>query len=437
MISLYNTLTRKKEPFKPFQDKEVSIYTCGPTVYNFAHIGNFRAYIFTDILVRYLKFRNFKVRWVMNITDVDDKTIEGSNKEGIRLEEFTKKYEDSFFKDLKHLNIAKADIYPQATKHIKEIQNLIAQLIQNGYAYEKEGSVYFNITKFKKYGELSKVDLAGIKHGARVELDEYEKTTPGDFVLWKAKKEGEPSWNSPWGPGRPGWSIECSAMSMKYLGQTIDLHLGGVDLIFPHHENEIAQSESATGKKFVRYWLHSEHLLVEGKKMAKSAGNFYTLRDLEKQGADPLAFRYLCFQTHYRTKLNFTWEALQAAQNSLNEIKKLAFRGQRSVISQKDKEAVIKALDDDLNTPKALGILHKANNFNLWLEFEPVLGLMLEDRGLRIEVSQEVQELIKQRENFRKAGKFDEADKIRKEIRKKGYEIEDTAGGTRVIKSDL
>jgi len=464
-------LARKKEVFRPFR-KVVSIYTCGPTVYDFVHLGNLRAYLFSDILVRYLQYKKYKTRWVMNITDVDDKTIAGAKKAGVSLKEFTKKYEKIFFDDLETLNIKRADFYPRATEQIKEIQDLILRLYKMGYAYEKDGSVYFDISKFQNYGQLSKIDLKGLKEGARVDLDQYEKESPGDFVLWKKKKEGEPSWNfnlrsatdsllsglRPKGsppmrdesvaslpynlPGRPGWHIECSAMAMKYLGETLDFHLGGTDLIFPHHENEIAQSEAATGKQFVKFWLHNEHLLVEGQKMAKSLGNYYTLKDLTSRGFDPLAFRYLCLSTHYRNKMNFTWESLKAAETTLKEIQTL---GQRQFnqnyntieywsICSKIKNKIIKILDDDLDTPTALSILHKAGDFNLWLSFEPVFGLGLKKQALKIPA--EIQKLVIKREKLRKQGKFEEGDKVRKEIQKRGYTVEDTEKGPRILTKD-
>ncbi len=310
MLRFYNTLSNRKEPFVPLYPGKVLIYTCGPTVYDYAHIGNFRSYIFEDLLRRYLKFKGYQVTQVMNITDVDDKIIRASKAAGQDIGEFTKKYISAFFEDLDALGIERAEFYPRATEHIPEMVELIKKLQQKGFTYTTDGSIYFKLSSFPSYGKLSKIDLQGIKPGARMDLDEYEKEDVRDFVLWKGKKEGEPYWKTELGPGRPGWHIECSAMSMHYLGESFDIHAGGVDLIFPHHENEIAQSEAATSRQFVRYWLHCRHLIVEGEKMSKSKGNYYTLRDLLGKGYQPLAVRYLLLSAHYRRQLNFTKEGL-------------------------------------------------------------------------------------------------------------------------------
>ncbi|MEM7825323.1 MAG: cysteine--tRNA ligase, partial [Candidatus Aenigmatarchaeota archaeon] len=322
-LKLYNTLTRKKEVFKPIRKNEVRMYTCGPTVYDFAHIGNFRTYVWQDILKRWLLYKGFRVIHVMNITDIDDKTIKGSRSQGISLKEFTEKYTEAFFKDSESLNLLPANFYPRATQHIKEIVELIKILIRKGYAYKSEdGSIYYNISKFKSYGKLSKLKIKELKAGARVKLDSYTKEEAYDFALWKAwdPEDGDVFFETDIGKGRPGWHIECSAMSMKYLGETFDIHTGGVDLIFPHHENEIAQSEAATGKKFVKYWLHAEHLIVEGRKMSKSLGNFYTLRDLIGKGYNPISIRYLLLSTHYKQQLNFTFESLESAKNTVESL---------------------------------------------------------------------------------------------------------------------
>ena len=306
-IKFYNTINRKIQIFKPLDKRAIRIYTCGPTVYNFAHIGNLRTYIFEDVLRRVLEYNDYKVRQIMNITNVEDKIINKAVKENKTIAEITKPYEKIFFSDIKKLNIKKAEVYPKATKHIKEIISLINKIIKKKFAYQSDdGSIYFDISKFKKYGRLSELEKKELKISTRVSADEYQKEDARDFVLWKAKKNNEPSWPSPWGNGRPGWHIECSAMSIKYLGEYFDIHAGGVDNIFPHHENEIAQAEAATGKKFVNFWIHGEHLLVDGKKMAKSLDNFYNLEFLEKKGFNPLAFRYLILISHYRSKLNFT-----------------------------------------------------------------------------------------------------------------------------------
>ena len=321
MLKLYNTLSRRKEIFKPIKNNKVGMYTCGPTVYYYPHIGNYRAYIVADILKRYLKYKGFKIDHVMNITDVDDKTIRDSQKQNLSLKEFTSKYEKAFLEDLNTLNIQKPDRLARATEHIKEMENLIKKLIDKGFAYKgKDNSIYYSISKFKDYGKLSKIKIKELKAGARVKQDEYEKKQVSDFALWKAwdKEDGNVFWETEFGKGRPGWHIECSAMSSKYLGDQFDIHTGGIDLIFPHHENEIAQSEGASGKKpFVKYWIHNEWLLIEGKKMSKSFGNFYTLRDILNKGYSPMSIRYVLLSTHYRQQMNFTFKKLDAAKNSL------------------------------------------------------------------------------------------------------------------------
>ncbi|MFQ5527905.1 MAG: cysteine--tRNA ligase, partial [Thermoanaerobaculia bacterium] len=311
--SFYNTLGRGSEPLDPVDPGKVRIYTCGPTVYGHAHIGNLRTFLFEDILRRSLRYLGFDVVQVMNLTDIDDKTILGAAEQGVTLDEYTQPFIDSFFEDLETLHIEPAEQYPKATEHIPEMIALVEKLVEEGYGYESDGSIFFRIASDEDYGRLSGFDLDQVRQGERVASDEYDKEDARDFVLWKGAKPGEPSWDSPWGPGRPGWHLECSAMSMKYLGETFDIHCGGVDNIFPHHENEIAQSESATGKPFARHWLHSEHLIVDGEKMSKSLGNFYTLKELLERGAKPRAIRYLFLSVHYRKKLNFTFEGLDDA----------------------------------------------------------------------------------------------------------------------------
>ncbi|MBM3304085.1 MAG: cysteine--tRNA ligase, partial [Candidatus Aenigmarchaeota archaeon] len=330
-IKFHNTASRKKEAFKPIQESEVRIYTCGPTVYSFAHIGNMRSYVFADILHRFLKWKGFRLNHVMNITDVDDKTIRDSRREGASLKEFTERYTKAFFEDLGTLNIERVEHYPRATEHIAEIVRLVEALLSKGYAYKGDDAIYFSIAKFKDYGRMAHLDMKGLKAGARVSHDEYDKEHVSDFALWKFwdEQDGDVFWDTPVGKGRPGWHIECSAMSMKYLGHSLDIHTGGVDLIFPHHQNEIAQSETATGKKFVRYWMHNEHLLVNGKKMAKSAGNFYTLRDLIKKGNKPDAIRYLLLASHYRQKLNLTDEGLKAAAQAVERLADFTSRARK------------------------------------------------------------------------------------------------------------
>jgi cysteinyl-tRNA synthetase len=350
-LVLFNTMGRRLEAFRPLIPGQVRIYGCGPTVYNDAHIGNLRTFLFQDLLRRALRYLGFAVTQVMNLTDVDDKTIQGARAAGLPLGEYTAPFIRSFMADLESLHIERVERYPRATEHIGDIIELIGRLVAGGFAYESEGSVFFSIARDPDYGRLSGFDLDQVKRGERVASDEYGKEDVRDFVLWKAAKPGEPAWESPWGPGRPGWHVECSAMSMKYLGETFDVHCGGVDLIFPHHENEIAQSESATGKPFVRTWLHSEHLIVDGQKMSKSLGNQYTLEDLLARGASVRALRYLFLSVHYRQKLNFTFEALEGTAGALRRIDEMRFRLQHAV-----ERAELPALDDPSPPPAAAAI---------------------------------------------------------------------------------
>jgi cysteinyl-tRNA synthetase len=327
MIQFHNTLSGKLDEFKPLQDGQVMFYACGPTVYHYAHIGNFRTFVFEDLLRRFLEFKGFKVRHVMNITDVDDKTIAGANREKKSLSAYTEFYTEAFLEDMKTLNMLSPEVQPRATDSIDNIVALIRKLIEKEIAYlAEDGSVYYRIAKFLGYGKLSKKKLDGNISCARVDVDEYEKEESADFVLWKKAKEDEPFWDSPWGKGRPGWHIECSAMCMRYLGETVDIHAGGEDLVFPHHENEIAQSEAATGKPFVKYWLHAKHLLVNGEKMSKSKGNFFTLRDLLDKGYDPMAIRYALLSVHYRNQLNFTFESLKEAREVIEKLDNCYFQ---------------------------------------------------------------------------------------------------------------
>ena len=320
MLRLFNTMTRSKEEFVPLSPPNVGLYTCGPTVYSYIHIGNLRTFIFEDLLRRYLKYKGYKVTQVMNITDIDDKTIKGANEAGVPLSEFTARFTRAFFEDIASLDIEPAEHYPRATEHIGEMVALIKRLVDRGYAYESEGSIYFDVGKFEPYGALAGVKPTLCQGRSRVASDEYDKQDIRDFALWKASKEGEPSWDTEIGPGRPGWHIECSAMSMKYLGETFDIHTGGVDNMFPHHENEIAQSTAATGKQFARYWLHSEHLLLDQSKMAKSTGNIYTLREIVELGYEPRQLRYLLLSAHYRKQLSFSLDALEQAAFALARI---------------------------------------------------------------------------------------------------------------------
>jgi len=461
-VRFFNTLTRRKGTFKPIEKGQVRMYTCGPTVYDFAHIGNFRAFLFEDLLKRWLEYRGFKVTHVMNITDVDDKTIRGSQKQQAPLGQYTEYYTTAFFEDVNVLNIEPADHYPRATQHIPEMVSLIKKLIKKGYAYKGEdGSTYYAINKFKNYGKLSRIKIQELKAGARVKVDEYAKEEAQDFALWKAwtPEDGDVFWETELGRGRPGWHIECSAMSMKYLGETFDIHCGGVDNMFPHHENEIAQSEAATGKKFVNYWLHNEHLLVEGRRMAKRLGNFYTLRDLLKKGYDPKAIRYLLLSTQYRQQFNFTFEGLEAAKGAIERLRNLMRRvqdadgesGGEKITQLMDKVQTSfgEAMDDDLNISVALAALfdfvRDVNNLldagtvsrgeakevcALMLRFDKVLGVVGEVKEEE-RLPEEAEELVKKREEARKVKDWKTADSIRQRLKAMGITIEDTPQGTR------
>jgi len=434
------------------------MYTCGPTVYDFAHVGNFRAYVFEDLLRRWLRLRGYEVLQVMNLTDVDDKTIRGAQAEGISLRAYTDRYAKAFFEDLDTLNIERAEIYPRATDHIPEMLDLIERLVDSGHAYRADGAVYFSITSFPKYGALSGMKLDEVLAGARVDQDEYDKADARDFALWKEAKEGEPYWQGPFGPGRPGWHIECSAMSMKYLGPSFDIHTGGVDNIFPHHENEIAQSEAATGQRFVNFWLHCHHLVVEGEKMAKSKGNFYTLRDLIGQGHHPLAIRYFLLSGHYRHPLNLTQEALVQSRAALQRLWDFRDRLEREAgaaqshpevlaILERTQQEFIEGGDDDLNIPRALGALFdmvrevntaldnrlvaKAESQrarSMLRDFDRVLGLIETERET---VEERILLLIREREEARRQGDFPAADRIRQQLQSEGIVLEDTPEGTR------
>ncbi|MCX7974831.1 MAG: cysteine--tRNA ligase [Candidatus Aminicenantes bacterium] len=458
MIRFFNTLSGRLEVFEPLRPGEVRLYTCGPTVYDYAHIGNFRAYIFEDLLKRFLLYSGYRVFHVMNITDVDDKTIRNSQAQGLTLAEYTQKYINAFFEDIKVLNILPADVYPRATEHIPEMVNLIKILLAKGFAYEKDGSIYYSIARFPSYGQLAKIKPEELKPGARLEADEYEKERAHDFVLWKKRKEGEPFWETELGPGRPGWHIECSAMSMKYLGETFDLHCGGVDNIFPHHENEIAQSEAATGKPFVRYWLHCHHLIVEGEKMSKSKGNFYTLRDLLNRGVDPLALRFLLLSTHYRKTLNFTFEALEQATASLQRLRDFQIEIETRTFPEGYNEEVNQiislarkefkeGLSDDLNISLALSavfsLIRKVNlllqqgqikNNDIlalkeWLkEIDQVLGVLPPPPKA---LPEEIMAKIRLRERARQEKNYALADRLRQELLEQGILLEDTREGTR------
>jgi len=459
VIRFFNTLSGQVEEFVPLRPGEVSLYTCGPTVYSHQHVGNMRAYVFEDLLKRFLTSSGYRVLHVMNITDVDDKTINGANAEGVSLRDYTRKYIDTFFADLDALNIRPADYYPRATDHIPEMVAIIKGLLEKGLAYRKDGSIYYSIAKFPAYGRLSKIRRDDLRPGQRVEADEYEKESVHDFALWKAPKPGEPVWETELGPGRPGWHIECSAMSAKYLGPTFDIHCGGVDNIFPHHENEIAQSEAYWGRPFVRFWLHCQHLVRDGEKMAKSKGNTTTVSELVAAGIDRLTVRYLLLSTHYRKVLNFTQEALgqaQAARERLLDFV-LALEGiQAGRPAAPDlpdlvagtRRAFMDALGDDLNIAEALAALFEfirsANSLiaaealgaddarralDFLSELDTVLGVLPpREREL---LPEEVQQKIAAREAARGAGDYRRADEIRAELLRAGVKLEDTKEGVR------
>jgi len=433
-LKLYNTLTRKKETFKPIKKDQVSFYACGPTVYDRVHIGNLRTYLFEDILKKILEHDGYQVKYVMNITDLEDKIIKKMKSENKTLKEITQPYTDLFFKDIKELNIAEANHYPKATEHIKEMIKLIEILLEKDIAYKgNDDSIYFDIKKFENYGALSQLKQRELKHGARIKTDEYNKENVGDFVLWKITSQNEPSWEAPFGKGRPGWHIECSAMSSKYLGETFDIHAGAVDLIFPHHENEIAQSEAASGKKFVNYWIEGEHLLVNNQKMAKSLQNFYTLEDIKKKNFSPLVFRYLTLGTHYRSKLNFTWESLETAQNAYKRLKNITSEiKDDGKINKKYLEEFENNINDDLNMPQALAILwnlirdQKADGKYKTIEkMDQIFSLDLFKKD-KLEIPQEIEKLVQEREQARKDKDWNKSDQIRKQIEEKGFRVEDT-----------
>jgi len=459
VLRIFNTLSGRLEEFHPLVGNQVRMYTCGPTVYDFAHIGNFRTFVFEDILKRFLKSKGFQVKHVMNVTDVDDRTIRNSGAtEPKKLREYTDRFTQAFLEDCRSLRIDRPDLLVHATDHIDDMVDLILRLKAKGYTYEQDGSTYFKISQFQDYGKLSKLDVDGIRAGARVDVDEYEKQDARDFVLWKASKNGEPYWDSPLGPGRPGWHIECSAMSMKYLGESFDLHCGAVDLIFPHHENEIAQSEADSGKPFVRYWVHGEHLLVEGEKMAKSKGNFFTLRDLVSRGIDPLSVRYTLLSVPYKRQLNFTFDAIHQAESSQKRIQDFLLRLTTEALKPGTDEQIQarcdetlqrfeRALDDDLNTAQALAAV-----FDLVRDVNTTLvenALHDESRSGILETMQRmnevlnlweppdlsldepIQRLINERNQARKNRNFALADQIRDQLYEMGYTIEDTKEGVR------
>ena len=464
-LLLFNTLGRRLEPLRPIVPDEVRIYTCGPTVYNEIHIGNLRTFLFQDLLRRSLRYLGYRVAQVMNLTDVEDKTIEGAQKAGVSLAAYTEPFVKTFLRDLDALHIERVESFPRATEHVPEMIDLIAKLVDKGYAYESDGSVFFSIAKDPDYGKLSGFDLDQARRGERVASDEYGKDDVRDFVLWKAVKPSEPSWDSPWGPGRPGWHIECSAMSMKYLGETFDVHCGGVDLIFPHHENEIAQSESATGKPFVHTWLHGEHLIVDGHKMSKSLGNQHTLPDLLARGCSARALRYLFLSVHYRQKLNFTFESLEGAAGALRRVDEMRFRLQHAAergepdprlaeAAERLRSDFAAGLADDLNVAVALAALFGfVKEVNVAIEegrigtgdrqrvldaladVDRVLGVLdpaeWPEGQTREEDEAEIERLVAERNTARGRRDFAASDRIRDELAARGIVLEDTPQGTR------
>ena len=463
--SFYDTLERRQVHLHPVEEGRVGLYTCGPTVYGHVHIGNLRTFLFEDLLRRALAYMGYRVTQVMNLTDVDDQIIAGAREAGLSIDDFTAPFIESFFRDLDTLHVERAESYPRATEHVPEMLALVDRLLERGYAYESDGSVFFRIASDDDYGRLSRIDPSQVRRGERVASDEYDKEDARDFVLWKASKPGEPSWDSPWGPGRPGWHVECSAMSMKYLGDTFDIHTGGVDNIFPHHENEIAQSESATGDTFVRHWLHAEHLLVDGQKMSRSLGNQYTLAELVERGADPRAIRYLFLSVHYRQKLNFTFDSLEAAGKALARIDEMRFRVEHAAEGEDGVSRVAgpaerlardlaAALADDLNTSKALASLFgfvkevnvaveeglaegdRARALQALADADRVLGVLdPADWGGGEAVAgdgdEEIASLVRRRDEARAARDWAEADRIRDELAERGVVLEDTPQGTR------
>jgi len=448
VIKLFNTLTHQIDEFKPIEENKVRLYTCGPTVYDSAHIGNLRAYVFNDLLKRELTSVGYVVRHVMNITNVDDKTIKKG--EG-KLEEFKqviKKYEDKFWSDFAEINNLKPDVITRPTEYIEKMVNFIQKLIDKGYAYKTDdGSVYFSIAKFADYGKLSGLNLEELKVGARVAQDEYDKENPADFVLWKAwdENDGEVFWETSLGKGRPGWHIECSVMATDTLGETIDIHTGGIDLVFPHHENEIAQTEAVTGQCFSHNWVHNEHLLVDNKKMAKSAHNFYTLDDIKAKGFSGLDFRYLCLQAHYRSKMNFTWDGLEAAKNArirLNRIVTGFLTSEKGSINQIYTDQFNLKMANDLDSPGALSVLWElirdekvsdADKLATIVNMDKVLGLNLDLNSEAIELTEEQKSLIKARDEARKSGDWAKSDELRSKLLDQGIVIKDTPNGTQVL----
>src|ERR1700680_3733964 len=470
-IRLHNTLSNQTEPFVPQKRGEVSMYTCGPTVYDYAHIGNYRTFVFQDILRRFLKLRGFRLNHVMNLTDVDDRIIANAAAKNVSIREYTEKFVQAFFADCKTLSIEAPEHWIRATDNIDVMVELIQRLQQKTYTYASEGSIYYRIAKFPDYGKLSRIDLSCIQAGARVDNDRYEKESARDFALWKAPKPGEHFWETAIGRGRPGWHIECSAMAMKYLGETLDIHTGGIDLAFPHHENEIAQSEGATGKHFVKYWLHAEHLLVEGEKMSKSLGNFYTLRDLLEKGNKPSALRFALASVPYRRQLNFTFDGLQQAVSSVERLRNFSDRLKQGKFSEEKKKGmaarIAKAaedydagLSDALNTAQALGAVFEfVREANIAMDkgefgqgdvptaqkflqtFDQIFAVLVNNDAQKLQVlgygqensnagDAEIEKLVAERQVARQTRDFATSDRIRKTLSERGIILEDSRDGS-------
>jgi len=462
MLSFFNTLSRQVEEFHPLEGNKVRLYMCGPTVWNFAHIGNFRTFIFGDVLRRYLKHKGYELTHVFNLTDVDDRIINESAKQNINIDQFTAPYIQYFWEDFDALGNERPEITPRATHHIPEMVKIISKLLENGHAYESDGSIYYRISAFPDYGKLSKINFSGNIAGGseRVDTDKYDKEDARDFALWKlVGADEQPGWDAPIGRGRPGWHIECSAMSMKYLGETFDIHAGGMDLQFPHHENEIAQSEGATGKLFAKYWLHSEFLKIDDVTMSKSKGNFFTFRDLRDQGYSPLAIRYLLLSVPYRKQLNFTFEGLQGAESTIERLQNFR-RLVRDAKTEAGSDATVAALvdgalnefeasmDDDFNTANALAAMHnlvreintvlsndglKADDRTAVLaaieKFDSVLGIFGEEKEEMLDA--DIDALIAERQTARQRRNFKRSDEIRDLLAEKGIILEDTKDGVR------
>lgn len=466
-MKIYNTLTRKKEEFVPIDENEIKIYVCGPTVYNFFHIGNARPFVVFDTLRKYLEYRGKNVKFVQNFTDVDDKILRRANEEGITPTQVSEKYIKEYFKDAEALNIERATVHPRVTENMKEIITFVQNLIDKGYAYESDGDVYFDTRKFKDYGKLSKQNIDELEMGARIEVGEKKKD-PLDFALWKKQKEGEGlAWDSPWGKGRPGWHIECSVMATKYLGDTIDIHAGGQDLTFPHHENEIAQSEAETGKPFANYWMHNGYITIDNEKMSKSKGNFFTVRDILKD-YDGEVMRFFLLSGHYRSPINFSRELMEQAKNGLARmhnakmnLKHLIANGSGAMTETEQKQLsalegyrqkFINAMDDDLNTADAISVVFELIKdintdvkdgaskafaekcLSLLMEFADVLGLLQHDEGDSA-IDAEIQKLVDERQAARKAKNFKRADEIRDQLKAQGIIIEDTPQGVKITKA--